>query len=107
MGVMRAEAFCLVCCYDASVNRRQFIGAFAAGSVAGAQPQGSAMNIALGFDSYSLRAFQWKAPRFLEYAASQKLDSIQFSSLNDFESLDPAYLANVKAQASKHGISVD
>jgi sugar phosphate isomerase/epimerase len=64
-------------------------------------------NIALGFDSYSLRAFQWKAPRLLEYAASQKLDSIQFSSLNDFETLEPSYLQSIKAQAAKLHISVD
>jgi sugar phosphate isomerase/epimerase len=96
------------CCYDACVNRRQFISA-TAGTAIGALCGRSATlpNIALGFDSYSLRAFQWKAPRLLEYAASQKLDSIQFSSLNDFESLEPAYLSAVKAQAARLGIGVD
>ena len=64
-------------------------------------------NIRLGFDTYSLRAFKWNATQFIEYAASQKLDSIQLSSLNDFESFEPAYLARVKDQASRAGLQLD
>jgi len=63
--------------------------------------------IKLGFDTYSLRAFHWKAPRLLGYAASLKLDTIQISSLGDYESLDPAYLKHVKEQADRLGIQVD
>ncbi|MGO9228907.1 MAG: sugar phosphate isomerase/epimerase, partial [Bryobacteraceae bacterium] len=63
--------------------------------------------IKLGFDTYSLRAFQWKAPQLLGYAASLKLDTIQISSLGDYESLDPAYLKHVKEQADRLGIQVD
>jgi len=61
----------------------------------------------LGFDSYSLRAFRWKAPRLLDYAAEQKLDSIQLSSLDDFENFEPAYLARIREQAARLGLVLD
>ena len=63
--------------------------------------------IKLGFDSYSIRAFQWKAIQLLDYAAGLKLDTIQLSSLNDYESLEPAYLQQVKDHAARVGIAVD
>lgn len=64
-------------------------------------------SIPLGFDTYSLRAFHWKAPQLLEYAGSQKLDTIQISSLGDYDSLDPAYLAQVRDKARGFGIHID
>lgn len=63
--------------------------------------------IKLGFDSYSLRAFKWKAPRLIEFAAAHKLDSIQLSSIDDYESLDDAYLAKIREQAARAGIALD
>ncbi len=63
--------------------------------------------IRLGFDSYSLRGFKWKAARLLEFAIGQKLDSIQFSSLDDFDTLETAYLTNIKDQASKARMTID
>lgn len=63
--------------------------------------------ILLGFDSYSLRAFDWKAPRLIDYAAQQKLDSIQLSSLDVYESFEPPYLAKLKDQAARLGIQID
>jgi sugar phosphate isomerase/epimerase len=67
----------------------------------------AAGGIRLGFDSYSIRAFQWKAIQLLDYAAGLKLDTIQLSSLNDYESLEPAYLRQVKEHAARVGIAVD
>jgi len=67
----------------------------------------TAAPIKLGFDTYSLRAFGWKAPQLLSYAAGLKLDTIQISSLGDYESLDPAYLRQVKDQADRLHIQVD
>ena len=61
----------------------------------------------LGFDTYSLRAFNWKALQLIEYAASQKLDTLQISSLDDYESHDPAHLAKVKDRAAALGIVLD
>ena len=67
----------------------------------------STVPIRLGFDTYSIRAFRWKAIQLLDYAASLKLDAIQMSSLDDFESLEPAYLASVKENAARVGIAID
>src|SRR5690349_20557762 len=63
--------------------------------------------VRLGFDSYSLRAFRWKAPQILDYAAGLKLDSVQLASLGDFENLEPAYLAKVREQADRAGMALD
>ena len=75
--------------------------------MAASQSLAAGGHIRLGFDTYSLRAYKWNALQFIEYAAAQKLDSIQLSSLNDFESLEPAYLAKVKEQAARAGIQLD
>src|ERR1700687_1358354 len=63
--------------------------------------------IRLGFDTFSIRDFGWKDIQFLDYAASQKLDTVQLSSLDDYESLDPAHLAKVKDHAARVGIAID
>lgn len=63
--------------------------------------------IRLGFDSYSIRALQWKDLQLLDYAAGLKLDTIQLSSLADYENLEPAHLAQVKDRAAQHGIAID
>jgi len=90
--------------------RRSFLqlSAAAIASTRGALPQSAAGTpIRLGFDTYSLRAFKWKALQLLDYAGSQRLDTIQISSLDDFESLDPANLARVRARAQQLGIALD
>lgn len=94
------------------MHRRSFLslsaGAFAARALAAAGDTApSATGIKLGYDTYSLRAFHWKALQHLEYAAAQKLDAIQISSLEDFESLEPAHLQQVRARAQQLGIAVD
>jgi sugar phosphate isomerase/epimerase len=86
------------------MTRRSFLGA-AAGAAAAAQ-RGPAQ-IRLGFDSYSLRAFRWKAIQLLDYANSLKLDSVQLSSLGDYESLDKASLAGVRDHAKRLGLTID
>ena len=63
--------------------------------------------IRLGFDTYSIRAFHWKAPELIDYAAKLKLDTIQLSSLGDYENLEPAYLRQVKERAERAGIALD
>jgi 3-oxoisoapionate decarboxylase len=86
--------------------RRTFLQA-AAGSAAAAASASPDVPIRLGIDPYSIRDFDWKAMQLLDYAASLKLDAIQFSSLGDFESLDPQHLADVRARASQLGIRID
>jgi len=91
--------------------RRSFLqtvpGAVAAAAVAEPAPAAGEVPVKLGFDTYSLRAFRWKAPELLNYAASLKLDAIQISSLGDYESLDPAYLQRVKDRADRLHIQID
>jgi hypothetical protein len=67
----------------------------------------NAVPIRLGFDTYSLRAFQWKAMQLLDWAATQKVDTIQISSSGDYESLEPAHLARVREHAASLGIALD
>jgi 3-oxoisoapionate decarboxylase len=93
--------------------RRRFLqtvsaaAATAAATPAVPSPAPEAIPIKLGFDTYSIRAFQWKAPQFLEYAAGLKLDTIQFSDLADYESHEPAYLRKIKDQAARLNVTVD
>lgn len=76
-------------------------------AVSAALPSSSETPIRLGMDPYSIRDLGWKAMPLLDYAASFKLDAIQFSSLGDFESLAPEHLAAVKARAAQLGIRID
>ena len=93
------------------MRRRTFLKtalhASAAGAVIEEVRSQTPAGIRLGFDTYSLRAWKWKAIQFIDYAASLKLDSIQLSSLGDYESLDPLYLQKVKDRASSAGIVLD
>ena len=43
----------------------------------------------------------------LDYAAGLKLDTIQLSSLDDYETFEPAYLERVKEHAARVGIAID
>jgi len=88
------------------MQRRTFLQAASALRAAPAA-QVASLQIPLGFDTYSLNRSGWKAIQLLDYAASQKLDTIQISSLGDFESLEPAYLQKVKDYAARLGISVE
>src|SRR5947209_5332309 len=88
------------------MRRRTFLQTLPAAAATAAPPAGE-VPVKLGFDSYSIRAFQWKAPQLLDYAASLKLDTIQFSDLADYESHDPAYLQKVKDRAARLNIAID
>src|SRR5450755_2316397 len=89
------------------MHRRAFLQTASTGAVAAMSPAAEAVPIKLGFDSYSIRAFQWKAIQLLDYAAGLKLDTIQISGLGDNENHKPAYLAQVKDHAAKAGITID
>lgn len=89
------------------MRRRTFLQAASTAAVAAMSPAAEAVPIKLGFDSYSIRAFQWKAIQLLDYAAGLKLDTVQLSSLGDYESLEPAYLQSVKEHAARVGVEID
>lgn len=88
------------------MTRRTFLSGTGCSLAATVLPA-AAPPIRLGIDTYSLRAFRWKAPQLLDYAAAQKLDTIQISGLGEFESTEPADLARIKDHATRLGISVE
>jgi sugar phosphate isomerase/epimerase len=90
------------------MDRRTFLKTIPAAALpAFAAPQAPAVPVKLGFDTYSLRAFKWKAEQLVDYAGSLKLDTLQISSLEDYESKDPAYLAKIKDQAARYHMVID
>ena len=89
------------------MRRRTFLKTTLSAAAAQQLSSQTAGGTRLGFDTYSLRAWKWNAMQFIDYAANLKLDSIQLSSLADYESLDAAYLQKVKARASSAGIVLD
>ena len=86
--------------------RRTFLQA-TSGAALAAAATAPGDSIRLGFDTFSIRDFHWKDIQLLDYAAGLKLDTIQLSSLDDYESLDPAHLAKVKEHAERVGIAID
>jgi sugar phosphate isomerase/epimerase len=102
--------------FDPSLDRRSFLqnAAIGAGLTAASVPSRlhgkpslvSSTKVKLGFDNFSIRALGWKAPRLLEYANEQKVDTILFSDLDVFDSHDAGYLKEIKQQADKFGIAI-
>lgn len=94
------------------MDRRSFLKTASAAAAAAAAPNLNAQTTGgtpprLGFDTYSIRAMQWKDMQLLDYAAGLKLDAIQLSSLDDYSSLEPEHLRQVKEHAAKLGILID
>jgi sugar phosphate isomerase/epimerase len=93
-------------------SRRRFLGTLAAACAASVTApkrglgQAPAQKTKLGFDNFSIRAFNWKAPQVLDYAASLKVDTLLLSDLDVYESLDEDYLQKLRAQAERAGIEL-
>ncbi len=87
--------------------RRSFLKSAPLAAAAFAAPPAREVPVKLGFDTYSLRAFKWNGMQLLDFAAQQKLDTIQFSSLGDYGVLDAANLQKVKDRAAQLNISID
>ena len=91
--------------------RRTFLksapAALAASQASGGAAQTGAAGIKLGIDSYSIRNLEWKAMKLLDYCAGLKLDTIQISHIEEYESIEPAHLAKVKDHAARLGIQID
>ena len=66
----------------------------------------SASTIPLGFDNFSIRALGWKAPRLLDFTSSHKLDTILFSDLDVYDSLDSSHHKEIKQEAQNQGIVI-
>ncbi len=89
------------------MKRRTFLSLAAAAPAVAAPAPLPPNGLRLGIDAYSIRNFRWKAPRLLEYAAAQKVDVLQVSNLDEFESFEPAYLAGLKDRAAALNITLE
>ena len=85
--------------------RRTFLQTVPAAAITAGQAAGDRAR--LGIDTYSIRSFRWKAMQHLDYSARLGLNTIQISSLGEYESLEPAYLQKVKDHADRLGIEID
>ncbi|MDP3001407.1 MAG: TIM barrel protein [Bryobacterales bacterium] len=85
--------------------RRTFLLSVSAAAVAAGQAAGERAR--LGIDTYSIRSFRWKAMQLLDYSAKLGLNTIQISSLGEYESLEPEYLKKVRDHADRLGIAMD
>lgn len=93
------------------MNRRQFLHSATAATatlgssftVLGADAK---KPLKLGFDNFSIRALGWKADQLLDYASSQKVDTVLFSDLDVYESHEDAYLKEIKAKADELGLEI-
>lgn len=89
------------------MNRRRFLQSTTALAVpALASAQSTSSKVRLGMDHFSVRATGWKAPQYIDYAGSLKLDTLFLSELLPFESFEEDYLRKLKEQADKAGLSL-
>ena len=94
------------------LNRRYFLASLAAlGAASLTTPVNglgatATKKLKLGFDNFSIRAFEWKAPRLIDYASALKVDTLLLSDLDVYESLEKDYLQKVRAQARHAGIEL-
>ena len=88
-------------------KRRDFMASLAAlaatSLTASARGRGLAASkkMKLGFDNFSVRAFDWQAPQLVQYAASLHVDTLLLSDLDVYESLEENYLTKIRAQAER------
>ena len=91
-------------------TRRQFVQSLAAASLAAptvnTMQTAKKRNLKLGFDNFSIRAMNWKAPQLLDYAAQQNVDVVLFSDLDVYENHTDAYLKDIRQRAADLGIEV-
>lgn len=92
------------------LSRRHFLGTLATTCASSClAPTGSAADtppLALGIDNFALRAFGWKAPDLIRYAAELKLDTLFLSDLDCLPSLEEAELRAIKTQADAAGLAL-
>lgn len=87
-------------------SRRSFLQASALTAAGAAFGVGAPPKLKVGLDNFAVRAMGWKAPRLVEYAAELKCDTILISDLPSFESLEDAYLREVKAKADALNVGI-
>lgn len=95
------------------MKRREFIGTAVTASLAlpavhaiAASHGNKKRSIKLGFDNFSIRGMQWKAPDLIKYAATKNVDVLMMSDLEVYESFEDDYLKKIKAQADEAGLQL-
>src|SRR6476469_7920111 len=91
------------------LSRREFIGRAAVAAAAMALSpvaRAFATRHKLGFDNFAVRAFGWKAPQLVDYAATLGCSSILISDLDAFETLDNGYLTSVRQRATAKNLQI-
>jgi len=87
--------------------RRDFLLALSTAASIAAKLRAQNPTLKLGYDTYSIRAWGWKAMEHLNLASRLGLNAIQISSVDDYESVDPAHLREVRERAKEKGILID
>ena len=64
------------------------------------------MQLPLGIDNYSLRAFGWNAAQLIDYAASLRLDVLMLSDLDVFGTREESHLREIRARAADRGLAL-
>lgn len=101
----------------ADLPRRQFLAGSGAtlitlASNTAVQAQGESVRTApkrkipLGFDNFSIRALKWNASQLLDFAGTQKVDSLLLSDLDVYENHQANYLRELASKASDLGVVV-
>ncbi len=100
---------------QSQLPRRSFLGSVAAMGAIGLTPELSSASqptpmakgkIKLGFDNFSIRALNWKAPQLIAYAKSLKVDTLLMSDLRVYESFEDGYLTKIKDLGKAAGIEL-
>jgi sugar phosphate isomerase/epimerase len=93
-----------------NLQRREFLSLLSSAAAASVlpthAPAAPPKPIALGIDNFALRAFGWKAPELIDYAASLKLDTLFLSDLDCLPSLEDAPLRELKTLAQSKGLAL-
>ena len=94
-----------------NTNRRNFLSVLSASAASTLLPSNApaaepSKRIALGIDNFAVRAFGWKAPQLIEYAASLQLDTLFLSDLECLPSLEEGSLKEIKTMADAKGLAL-
>jgi sugar phosphate isomerase/epimerase len=69
-------------------------------------PDDDSARLKLGFDNFSIRTFDWKAPQLIRYASTLKVDTLLMSDLDVYESRDDRYLQELRTSAEQAGLEL-
>jgi 3-oxoisoapionate decarboxylase len=93
-----------------SQNRRHFIHQLSAlsglATLSAQTATANAPALKLGFDNFSIRALNWKAPQLINYAQELKVDALLLSDLDVYENHTTPYLKDIGKKATDAGLEL-